>query len=255
MTLILSFATGFLLVLSIYFYTRFRIERNKAISFRYNFISMSYKRDALFKQLEKERQAKHYYKSARFGEAYGCTGNLSDLCRVYDESNAEAATKSWAQSKQADIVKAMFNKFKAADRVHDEIVVIGDYDKESIKAIKKELDVQRATWASNREPILQNLPKRKPYERGPEYTATPSEFHVLKMKLLKRMIDLNLINDNQEGEASFRMPYGKEKISLVIKDDPSGNVTVFADGEPLKPSESDIIISFLEKTRNHDFTK
>lgn len=197
-------------ILAIYWYFKFKIEKGRADQFNYDFLSKRYKRDALFEQIEKDRQSRHYYKQARFGEAYGLQGSLNDLVKTLDEIEAQ-----------------------------------------DIEALR--MQVKR--WSFNPEPIFQKILKRRSYQTAPEYTATPSEFHVLKMKLLKRMIDLNLINDNQEGEASFRMPYAKEQISLVVKDDPSGNVSVFADGAQLKPSQSNIILSFLERTKNHDFTK
>lgn len=286
---------------AVYLYITKRLERNRAENYKLLFENKSKSLENLKKKVEKEAQMRHYYKTARFGEAYGKTGKLSDTLEAYE--NPEAAAKCWAQSKQAQEMKERllnrFNREGSVGKVHDGIIVIGEPSGEDIEAIKKQLDVKRGTWKSDRAPIAQNLPKRETFEMTaanaaevrtkilkeleddafskarnidrfinnlygnpptdeiqsePRSERTVSSFAIAKLNLLKRFIDMNLI-ENERGSTPHRLPYAKESLTLEIKDNIDGTIGVYYDGVEVKPKDVSIINSFLEKTKGYGIRK
>lgn len=288
---------------AVYLYITKRLERNRAENYKLLFENKSKSLENLKKKVEKEAQMRHYYKTARFGEAYGKTGSLTDMVEAINESTSEAAAKCWAQSKQAQEMKERllnrFNREGSASKVHDEIIVIGEPTGEAIEAIKKQLEVKSRTWKSDRAPIAQNLPKRESFEMTaanadevrtkilkeleddafskarnidrfinnlygnpptdeiqsvPRTERTVSSFAIAKLNLLKRFIDMNLI-ENERGSTTHRLPYAKESLTLEIKDNIDGTIGVYYDGVEVKPKDVSIINSFLEKTQTHGIRK
>lgn len=281
---------------AVYLYITKRLERNRAENFKTLYERAKDKIDKAseyIKKVERDEQVRHYYKTARFGEAYGKTGSLTDMVgKLSDTLEAfeipEAAAKCWAQSKQAQEMKERllnrFNREDLAGKVHDEIIVIGEPTGEAIEAIKKQLEVKRGTWKSDRAPIAQNLPKRESFEMTasnaaevrskinealdrqlqvpptdeiqsvPRTERTVSSFAIAKLNLLKRFIDMNLI-ENERGSTPHRLPYAKESLTLEIKDNIDGTIGVYYDGVEVKPKDVSIINSFLEKTQTHGIRK